>query len=274
MRSSGVQLRREPAGPLAGGAGARLVWSAQGNRQVFTLSASHGIGRHPDNDLQLLDSLVSKFHCQIELKGSECFLYDLASLNGTYVNAQRVTGRQALAPGDAIVVGSNTLFLEIGDPPARSADGDGWVAHARFVGAIRGMLETRDSSALVASVLRVTLDLFDADWGGWVELAADRTPKPHLSVALPGKSTPPLPARFDAALVISALELGRASVRIDWVGNAYRAAKPQTLIAIPLLGRNGAFGVLWLEREGVKERGPFAEIEILGRLAALELGLG
>lgn len=274
MRSSGVQLRREPAGPLAAGAAPRLVWSALGARQAFPLAGSHGIGRHPDNDLQLLDSLVSKFHCQIELKGSQCFLYDLASLNGTYVNAERVCGRHPLAPGDVIVIGNVTLVFEAGERPARIPGGDGWAVHARFIGALRGLLETRDPSALVASVLRVALDLFEADWGGFIELDRDRTPKPHLSIVLPGRSAPPAPAHFDAALVLGALEAGHGSVRVDWLGNAYRAARPRTLIAIPLSGRSGPFGVIWLERDGVKERGPFAEVEILGRLAALELGLG
>ena len=45
-------------------------------------------------------------------------LFDLGSLNGTYVNAERVNGTQALKAGDEIALGSSRLVF---DPQAKDA---------------------------------------------------------------------------------------------------------------------------------------------------------
>lgn len=270
MRASGVQLRRDLPGPMLGAERARLVFVRAGQAQSFVLRGSQRLGRHPDNDLQLLDSVVSKFHCRIELRGSSYVVVDDGSLNGTYVNGQRVLGEHLLADGDAMVLGSTQLWFQAAGSnvaPPRPPDPS---LHARFAGAVRGVLDTSERGALLSGLLRVAIDLFAADWGALVELAGDGTPRPHFPLALPGSCAPPGEARFDAELVDRARRVGHAALRVEWTGDAYRAAKPRTLIALPLAAGARCLGVLWLERAGADQRGPFAELELLGRLAVLK----
>ena len=69
------------------------------------------IGRAGENEFRLLDPLVSRQHCTIELIEGQYELTDLDSHNGTFVNGIPVR-RKALDHGDTIRVGlSDLLFL-------------------------------------------------------------------------------------------------------------------------------------------------------------------
>lgn len=61
-------------------------------------------GRNPDSDVFLDDVTVSRKHVEIERRAGEFFVRDLGSLNGTYVNAERVEETK-LATGDEIQIG-------------------------------------------------------------------------------------------------------------------------------------------------------------------------
>ena len=68
------------------------------------------IGRGKSSDVPLHDEGVSRAHARIVAEGEDIYVEDLGSRNGTYVNAQRVFGRAALADGDKIQVGRTTIL--------------------------------------------------------------------------------------------------------------------------------------------------------------------
>ena len=72
---------------------ARLVLQTAEGQQVVELRPTNSLGRHPSNTIQLLDKIVSKEHCIIERRANGFVLRDLGSLNGTFVNEQRLQGR-------------------------------------------------------------------------------------------------------------------------------------------------------------------------------------
>ena len=61
-------------------------------------------GRHPDSDIFLDDVTVSRRHSEFRRTGTEFEVRDLASLNGTYYEGERVE-RHALKDGDEVQVG-------------------------------------------------------------------------------------------------------------------------------------------------------------------------
>ena len=65
------------------------------------------IGRAADNDLQLDDPRVSRYHAVIERIGARFRIRDLRSHNGTFVNGTRLDARRELflAEGDVIIIG-------------------------------------------------------------------------------------------------------------------------------------------------------------------------
>jgi hypothetical protein len=66
------------------------------------------IGREPDSDVFLDDVTVSREHALLERKPDGVHLRDLNSLNGTYVNRERVEDIR-LADGDELQVGKYRL---------------------------------------------------------------------------------------------------------------------------------------------------------------------
>ena len=104
---------RCPDGSLRGPV-ARLLLSTPDGQQVVELAAHNSLGRHPTNSIQLLDKIVSKEHCIIERRGERYVLRDLGSLNGTYINSERVLGERMLQQGDEIALGSTRARFEDG----------------------------------------------------------------------------------------------------------------------------------------------------------------
>ena len=68
------------------------------------------IGRSPDSDVFLDDVTVSRKHAEIVRRVSEFFVRDLGSLNGTYLNRERVDETK-LATGDEIQIGKFKLVF-------------------------------------------------------------------------------------------------------------------------------------------------------------------
>ncbi|SDJ23803.1 Forkhead associated (FHA) domain, binds pSer, pThr, pTyr [Frankineae bacterium MT45] len=65
-------------------------------------------GRHPDSDIFLDDVTVSRRHAEFRREGSGFTVHDVGSLNGTYVNRERIDVT-ALAGGDEVQIGKFRL---------------------------------------------------------------------------------------------------------------------------------------------------------------------
>ncbi|MHC5020421.1 MAG: Gfo/Idh/MocA family oxidoreductase [Planctomycetota bacterium] len=89
-----LSFRGGRRGREAGGGGVltirvRRQGEAGEERREFA-SESVSIGRHPDNDLVLAESTVSRQHARIELKNGRYHIIDLGSAHGIYIDKQRV----------------------------------------------------------------------------------------------------------------------------------------------------------------------------------------
>jgi hypothetical protein len=69
------------------------------------------IGRQPDCAISLPSSTVSRRHAQIRREGSQYFLTDLHSTNGTLLNREPVIGEEVLHDRDEIGVGIYRLIF-------------------------------------------------------------------------------------------------------------------------------------------------------------------
>ena len=183
------------------------------------------IGRARDNQLVLSDEKVSRHHALIRTAEDEtCWLVDLASANGTYVNDRRVEQAVLLRDGDRISIGqARVIFRAPGAAEAAHDDEmlDRTVHEVRQLTAWLLLVDVIDSSGIgqrlgphaMASTIaewlgrcRETLDarggildksLGDGFFAFWP--AAERTPG-EVADALRAfrrlQETPPLPFRM------------------------------------------------------------------------------
>ena len=71
-------------------------------------------GRHPESDIFLDDVTVSRRHAEVRRRDGRFFVVDKGSLNGTYVNRERVDETQ-LATGDELQIGKFKLVFFEGE---------------------------------------------------------------------------------------------------------------------------------------------------------------
>lgn len=70
------------------------------------------VGRHPESDVFLDDITVSRRHVELVEAPAGYAIRDVGSLNGTYVNGQRIEEEVPLTNGDELQVGKfKLLFL-------------------------------------------------------------------------------------------------------------------------------------------------------------------
>jgi predicted nucleic acid-binding Zn ribbon protein len=68
------------------------------------------VGRHPDSDIFLDDVTVSRRHAEFYRQGGRFTVRDVGSLNGTYVNRERIE-ETSLNGGDEVQVGKFRLVF-------------------------------------------------------------------------------------------------------------------------------------------------------------------
>ncbi|WP_426560413.1 FHA domain-containing protein [Angustibacter sp. McL0619] len=98
---AGTALLRVDRGPNAG---ARFLLDGD----------STTVGRHPSSDIFLDDVTVSRRHAEFLREGATFSVRDVGSLNGTYVNGQRIDS-SPLATGDEVQVGKFRLIVMLGE---------------------------------------------------------------------------------------------------------------------------------------------------------------
>jgi len=88
----------------------QVVEGLESGRIYRDVSTPLTIGREEDNDVQLNDERVSRFHVKVQEDAGRVVLTDLDSTNGTRVNGHPVRLR-VLQPGDLIMLGRSVLLL-------------------------------------------------------------------------------------------------------------------------------------------------------------------
>ena len=84
-------------------------WLEWGRRRFRLAIGEHIIGRDPDAEIRLDESMVSRHHARLTVSATRTLLEDLGSKNGTLHAGSPVTLPVKLSDGDAIRIGSVLL---------------------------------------------------------------------------------------------------------------------------------------------------------------------
>jgi pSer/pThr/pTyr-binding forkhead associated (FHA) protein len=91
-----------------------VVQRGPGSGSRFLLDADVvNAGRHPDSEIFLDDVTVSRRHAEFHRTGDTFTVSDVGSLNGTYVNRDRID-RVQLTDGDEVQIGKYRLVFFAG----------------------------------------------------------------------------------------------------------------------------------------------------------------
>jgi transcriptional regulator with GAF, ATPase, and Fis domain len=114
------------------------------------------IGTADGNDLVVADRTVSRFHCEVSVRGNTIVIRDCGSTNGTLIDGVRVREAE-IPPGTLVRIGGSAFRVELGEEPAfvevsgRPAFGElvGSSVEMRRVYAILERLAQTDATVLV-----------------------------------------------------------------------------------------------------------------------------
>src|SRR6202451_1579250 len=79
-------------------------------KEVAVCLKEVSIGRSPDNGIIIDNPAVSHYHARVFNEEGRLMLEDFGSMNGTFVNGQRVK-MVTLKPGDSVGIGKHTIVV-------------------------------------------------------------------------------------------------------------------------------------------------------------------
>jgi DNA-binding winged helix-turn-helix (wHTH) protein len=88
-----------------------------GNRKVPLVAGDNILGRHPDAEVRVDHSAVSRQHARISIRAGKAVLEDLQSRNGTFLRDRRLTAPAALRDGDVIRLGPVRMTFRVFSAP-------------------------------------------------------------------------------------------------------------------------------------------------------------
>lgn len=90
-----------------------------GHDTHFLDNDEYWLGRTSANDISVgNDPFASRRHAVVKRIETDFFIEDFGSRNGTFVNGERIYGRQKLRIGDRIFVGNTCFLFEIQRQPS------------------------------------------------------------------------------------------------------------------------------------------------------------
>lgn len=106
-----IRLRIEPKG-LDLSDGGQYLPVGGATRSLQLQAETITIGRDLSNSITITHPSVSRFHARINGKAGRCFLEDLNSVNGTYVNGERINGSVELHKKSLVQIGGNSYYFD------------------------------------------------------------------------------------------------------------------------------------------------------------------
>jgi len=112
-------------------------------KEVAVGAKEVSIGRAPDNGLVIDNPAVSHYHARVFNEEGRLMLEDFGSLNGTFVNGQRIK-MVTIKPGDSVLIGKHSIVVTDSREPDGFADGYGQAKAAAPKINETVMLDTKD----------------------------------------------------------------------------------------------------------------------------------
>lgn len=239
--------------------------SSSGQPQEYSLKPGNNtLGRSPENNIVVADRSASRAHAEIyyDADADTATLVDLQSLNGTFVNRERVAVPVKLEPDDTIRIGEHVIAVAVRrpEPPKPAGVASGTQALTRDA-----LLESLDNQAVlmyeVSRKLNMVTDLdmalYEVSTLLMTSMGADR-----CQVVLASDFDKLAELGFPVSIAQTAIEQ-RATVLIPDMSDTEFEVGPNTqllslrsVLCVPVIGGDETLALLYLHKNQPEAR-PF-----------------
>lgn len=132
--------RRQPGKPAPFVYNAAIPWGwleyRKGNflgQELALKRAIISVGREADNEIELDDDTISRYHAELAWLNGQVYVTDNQSLNGVLLNGQRIRTSLLVKHGDLLDIGAHHFLLKIAHAPTAldEMDDDPLLKHVR-----------------------------------------------------------------------------------------------------------------------------------------------
>lgn len=99
-----------------------LLKDGKPKQRIVVKDGESYIGRADDCKIRIPSSNVSRKHCKLTLKDKLAFVVDLQSVNGTFVNGEKISKSTVLREGDILLIGPISFRVMIPTTVSSSID--------------------------------------------------------------------------------------------------------------------------------------------------------
>jgi FHA domain len=96
-----------------------IIVSPEVSPNEYDIALPTKIGRGVEAKLKLVHPLVSRLHCELFAEGDQVMIRDLDSLNGTFVDQQRIDEDTAIPSGATVIIGTVMFRVAYGKDAER-----------------------------------------------------------------------------------------------------------------------------------------------------------
>lgn len=235
------------------------------------------LGRSPENNIQMRDKSVSRRHLKIEMRGDKCFITDMGSKNGTFIDGIRMKPETEYEVKEGMPIAVGKTFMSIGKPYPKEmiavldsidlfkeVDEQGEVVKDRPLTAKRNMeliykvsnllIQSQDIKELLEKILTYIMELLRRiDRGGVI--LVDRE-SGHISdvISLP-KSNKDLETKpFSRSIVDRVLREGKPISMVDTgseeesnLSESIHSMEIRSVMCVPLKSKSALMGVIYVD---------------------------
>ena len=245
------------------------------------------IGRDPASDLVIPDHTISRRHCVITFEGSEHYIEDTDSQNGTMLDARVITGKHRLRHGDRIGASSVTLAYltreeDVSPQPPGYVDTENPLPNARSI-----PLERRTALLNIASAVaeasrskpsvfleRLLDEIFNATPADRASVVfMDHEAMTIETVWGRDRRDPARPVRVSETIIKQVMRDGAEILSNDLAASgmdtipSVRAAAVESILCVPLEIFGRRFGAIYADSFDPDARFDETHIELLSWIA-------
>lgn len=93
-----------------------MIQQGSDTREIVWEQPALSVGRDSSNDIVIEHRLASRRHARFEKDDAGCYVHDLESTNGTFINGEKIEGARLLHNNDEVWIGDTVIVFR--DPEA------------------------------------------------------------------------------------------------------------------------------------------------------------